>query len=129
MAKKPWIFPSDVKEYSNSIDVQNRTDQKLFYDITRAISYIIFKTNNKFEDDFEQIPPDVRMATILLAEAYAKQAIPQKDNGNIKSETFDDYSYTVETNSDLADLLDLGSLLEPYTINKHGKVTMNLRKL
>ena len=69
------------------------------------------------------------MAVILLAEAYAKQAIVQKE-GALSSETFDDYSYTVDAGADIADSLGLGAMLEEYVLPEdHGKVVMKLRKL
>ena len=64
-----------------------------------------------------------------MAEAYAKQAITQKE-GALSSETFDDYSYTVDTETDIADSLGLGMMLAEYVLPEDsGKVAMNLRKL
>ena len=69
------------------------------------------------------------MAVVLLAEAYAKQSIAQKD-GIMTSETFDDYSYTIDTEADLDAKLGIGPLLDDYVLEpSKGKVTMKLRKL
>ena len=125
--QRPWIEPLDVKNYTSNDKVKNRDDSKITYDIARAESYVIFKTNNRFED-CEPIPDDVKIALIMLAEAYAKQAIKQVD-GIMKSETFDDYSYSLDTDTDLADTLGLGAMLEPYIISKKGKIEMKLRRL
>lgn len=47
----------------------------------------------------------------------------------MKSETFDDYSYTAAEGS-LVDLLDLGPLLDEFVVTvPRGGVTMKLRKL
>ena len=108
-----------------------RTDTQLAYDIARAEKYVIFHTRNNFDSkEYESgLPSDVMMAVILLAEAYAKQAIVQKE-GALSSETFDDYSYTVDVGADIADSLGLGAMLEEYVLPEdHGKVVMKLRKL
>lgn len=129
--KRPWVAPQDVKDYSDSAKVKEREDKKLEFDIARAEKYVIFYTHNRFEsEEYESaIPDDVRMAVILLADAYAKQAISAKD-GQMKSETFDDYSYTVKDESeDVENGLNLGYLLDDYILEDKGKVTMKLRKL
>lgn len=129
--KRPWIEPQQIREYTSSKNVEVRTDSQLAYDIARAEKYVIFHTHNRFDsEEYENgLPSDVTMAVILLAEAYAKQAITQKE-GAVKSETFDDYSYTVDTESDIADSLGLGTMLAEYVLPEDcGKVVMNLRKL
>ena len=127
---RPWVTPAQVKDYTSSDKVKERGDSKLAFDIARAEKYVIFHTHNRFtapEYNFS-IPSDVAMAIILLAEAYAKQACLQKE-GTLKSETFDDYSYTID-DSKLAENLGLGTLLEEYVLPEDsGKVTMKLRKL
>lgn len=129
--KRPWIEPQQIREYTSSKDVEARTDSQLAYDIARAEKYVIFHTHNRFDsEEYESgLPSDVTMAAILLAEAYAKQAITQKE-GAMKSESFDDYSYTVDTETDIADSLGLGTMLAEYVLTEErGKVAMNLRKL
>lgn len=129
--KRPWIEPQQIREYTSSQNVKDRTDSQLAYDIARAEKYVIFHTHNRFDsEEYENgLPSDVTMAVILLAEAYAKQAITQKE-GAMKSETFDDYSYTVDTEADIADSLGLGTMLAEYVLPEdRGKVVMNLRKL
>ena len=129
--KRPWITPKQILEYTSSPKVNARTDTQLAYDIARAEKYVIFHTHNNFDSkEYESgLPSDVTMAVIILAEAYAKQAIMQKD-GALKSETFDDYSYTVETGADIADSLGLGAMLEEYVLpEERGETVMKLRKL
>ena len=126
--KRPWITPEDVKNYTSHQEIKKRPDKKLAFDIARAELKIIHITNNKFEE-YEELPEAVKIATILVAEAYAKNGI-EATKKNIKSETFDDYAYTVE--SSLIDLssLDLDELLADYIVTKGiGKVVMKLRKL
>lgn len=130
MTGRPWIEPNDVKSYSDLADVQNRADAKLEIDIRRAESYIIKYTNNDFSDAEkypDSVPDDIKVADILLAEYFAhnKSVI-----GNKKSESFDDYSYTVEDATIDVTTLGLDTLLDPYIIPKtSGKVNMRMRKL
>ena len=129
--ERPWGKPQQVKEYTSSPEVKNRSDTQLAYDIARAEKYVIFHTHNQFKaaEYSSKLPSDVIMAVILLAEAYAKQAIVQK-NGAMSSETFDEYSYTIDTNFDIADSLGLGAMLEEYVLPEDsGKTVMKIRKL
>lgn len=129
--ERPWVNPEQVRNYSGSDKVKARSDAQLAYDIARAEKYVIYHTHNKFKaaEYSSRLPPDVIMAVILLAEAYAKQAVAQRD-GVKKSETFDDYSYTIDTDSNIEDNLGLKAMLEEYVLPEDsGKVTMKLRKL
>ena len=72
MANRPWVSPEEVREYSEMEAVQQRSDTRLAVDIARAEQYVVTYTHNKFED-YEEIPPPVKTAVILLAEAYASQ--------------------------------------------------------
>lgn len=128
--ERPWITPEKVREYSSSDKVKARTDRQLEADIMRAESYVIYHTHNRFDDEIyaQEIPEDVAMAVILLAEGYALKSINQTAGG-MTSETFDDYSYTMDTDTDLIDSLQLGPMLEPYVRNDTGKVIVRLRKL
>ncbi len=127
---RPWVSPEEVRQYSDSEKVKSRSDSKLSFDIARAERYVICHTHNKFDSDeyLSGIPEDVKRAIILLAEAYAKQAILQK-NGNLESERFDEYSYTLKSDTDMAVDLGLGMLLDEYILSDDGKVELKLRKL
>ena len=129
--ERPWITPEAVRNYTQSDKVKARSDEQLSFDIARAERYVIFHTHNKFNTaEYESaLPSDVTMAVTLLAESYAKQVISQKD-GTMKSETFDDYSYTIDTDSDIAEQLGLGALLEDYVLDeKSGKIVFRMRRL
>lgn len=128
-----WIKPSDVIDYTSIKCVKKRLQAKLKFDILRAQEYVISFTHNQFPDDkYPTLPENVKMAVILLAEAYAKQA---EDKGKQKysSETFqDDYSYTLADTSDDDDFaaLNLSSLLSDYIIPvSSGKINMDIFKL
>lgn len=128
MAQRPWITPQEVKEYSEIPEVQQRTDTRLAVDIARAEQYVITYTHNSFSD-METIPDSVKMAVLLLAEAYAHTAATVTKN-KIKSETFDDYSYTAEASQISVEGLDLAALLDEYvkTEPRNG-VALRMRKL
>lgn len=127
---RPWITPEDVKNYTEQKDVKERADEKLKFDITRAEQRVIKITNNRFDsDEYTELPEPVRMATILIAEAYAKNTV-EGTRRQIKSETFDDYSYTAESATIDLDNLNLEELLADYIIEAGiGKVVMKLRSL
>lgn len=126
MAAKPWAQPADVREYSDRPEIQERTDAKLAVDISRAEAYVSAYTNNSFSE-YEETPAAVKTAVILLAEHYGVSAA--KGFGAMKSETFDDYSYTAADGT-LTETLGLGPLLDEYVLAApSGGVTMKLRKL
>ena len=128
---RPWVSPKEVRDYSDSKKVKAREDNKLAFDIARAEKYVIHHTHNHFDtaEYEESLPLDVRMAVILLAEAYAKQSILHKE-GNMNSETFDDYSYTMDADSDIAEHLGLETMLSDYILESgNGKAFLRMRKL
>lgn len=123
----PWVTPAEVKEYSEYKQVQERKDERIAVDIARAEQYIRTLTHNNFSD-YSVLPAEVRTATILLAEAYGYNA--SLKTSAIKSETFDDYSYTAEASAVALDELDIAALLDAYVIQQpHNGVTMRMRKL
>jgi hypothetical protein len=127
MADRPWVTPQEVKDYSEIPDVQQRSDTRLAVDIARAEQYVITYTHNTFAD-YEEVPQPVKTAVLLLAEAYGyNAAIAAKE---VKSETFDDYSYTTESSQISIDTLDLAALLDDYVITEpRHSVTLRMRRL
>lgn len=130
MAARPWVKPQEVKEYTEFQEVKDRDDKKLTVDIARAEHWVINYCNNRFDDEkYSTIPEPVKTAVILLAEAYAHNAV-EVTRARLKSETFDDYSYTAESAVLSVKDLDVASLLDDYTIAQpQNGVTMRLRKL
>lgn len=128
--QRPWVTPDEVKAYTSHKDVQDRPDEKLKFDIARAELKVISITNNRFDGDkYEEIPEPVKMAVILVAEAYAKNTV-ESTKKQIKSETFDDYSYTAEASTIGLDALDLEELLADYIVaGGIGKVVMRMWSL
>ena len=133
MATRPWVLPKEVKAYTDIEAVQQRKKDKLEMDIARAEQYVITYTHNRFEG-YDKIPGPVRTAVILLAEAYASYSnhLKKTGGGAVKSETFDDYSYTAGegTFEDFVKALDLAALLDDFVIKQaSGTVTMRMRRL
>lgn len=126
MAERPWVTPQEVKEYSEIPAVQKRSDTRLTVDIARAEQYVITYTHNYFKSG--EIPQTVKTAVIILAEAYGhNSAIAAKE---VKSETFDDYSYTTETSQIKIETLDLAALLDDFVkAEPRNGVTLRMRKL
>ena len=127
MIQRPWITPQEVREYSEISVVQQRNDTRLAIDIARAEQYIITYTHNRFEDR-EEIPPEIKTAVLLLSEAYAYNAVTASNE--IKSETFDDYSYTTEKSQINIDGLDIAALLDDYVVAEPTNgILFRMRKL
>lgn len=131
MAERPWAKPAEVREYTDYTQVQQRNDHKLAFDIARAEQYVISYTNNDFADA-DTIPEPVKTAVILLAEAYAYNAGADAKTGGkrVKSETFDDYSYTADDVYISIDGLGVNILLDPYVkVATRNGVTLRMRRL
>lgn len=127
MAERPWITPQAVREYSEIPAVQQRSDTRLAVDIARAEQYVITYTHNSFKD-MEDVPQAVKMAVLILAEAYGHNSVSSAKE--VKSETFDDYSYTSESRQISLDALDLSTLLDDYVVEEpRNGVTLRMRKL
>lgn len=133
MADRPWVTPAEVIAYTEYTQVQSRTEARLAVDISRAEMHVIAYTNNDFAD-YDTIPDGVKTAVILLAEAYAYNACADAKSGGrrMKSETFDDYSYSSDdAYIDIDDLFaDIKALLDPYVlVAARNGITMRMRKL
>ena len=127
MAVRPWATPEEVREYSDIKAVQERTDERIAVDISRAEQYVISYTNNDFSG-YERIPQNVKTAVILLAEAYGYNTVVSSKE--FKSETFDDYCYTAESKEIRAENLDVEPLLKEYIrVKPKNGVIMRLRRL
>lgn len=127
MAARPWVTPDEVREYSEIEAVQKRSDVRLAVDIARAEQYVITYTHNTF-GDYDAVPDAVKTAVLILAEAYAHNSVVAATN--VKSETFDDYSYTAESTQISVDGLDLAALLDEFVMAlPHGGITLRMRRL
>lgn len=126
MAARPWVTPQEVREYSETAKVRERSDTRLAVDIARAEQYVMTYTHNKF-DKCGAVPEAVKTAVLLLAESYGRNAVISAKG--IKSETLDDYSYTA-AEAVGADELDLAALLDEFVIvEPRNGITMRMRRL
>ena len=130
MAARPWITADELIAYSDFPDVQTRTSAKLAVDIKRSEAFIVSYCKQDFSD-FETIPDDVKTADILLSEYFAHNAQAIQKAGAKQSETFDDYSYSM--NSDITAILTalgVDILLNAYVKDDAaGSVFLRLRRL
>lgn len=135
MASRPWAAPSEVREYSDHAEVQSRADAKIAMDISRAEAKVISLTHNRFDqtdaggaEAYPEIPEQVKLAVILLAEAYGYNAARKAAaSARKKSETFDDYAYeTAETTDIDVSGLDLDELLQDYVVSARGNVSLRM---
>lgn len=133
MAARPWVLPQEVRGYSDHPEVQGRNDTKLAADIFRAEAKVISITHNRFDqkdndggDIYPEIPDQVKLAVILLAEAYAYNTA-RKAAVKKKRETFDDYAYEAAETTDIdTSGLDLDELLADYVISSRGTVSFRM---
>jgi len=130
MATRPWVTPAEVKEYTSYDKVSARADAKMVHDITRAERYLIDRFGNDFTDaiKYPTVPPDVKLAAILVTEVYSYNAMLKPEELGIKSETFDEYTYTRSGDAALSvEALDLASLMSQYEIQKpEGKTFLRM---
>jgi hypothetical protein len=127
MAERPWVTPQEVIDYTESEEVKARSEARLSVDITRAEQYVITYCHNEFSD-MDNVPQAVKTAVLILAEAYAHNAVVSTKE--LKSETFDDYGYTTEASSVSIEDLDLAALLDSYVIVcENNAVILRMRKL
>lgn len=127
MAERPWVTPQEVREYSEIPAVQQRSDARLTVDIARAEQYVITYTHNSFKD-MQEVPQAVKTAVMILAEAYGHNAVLAAKE--VKSETFDDYSYTSESSQISIEGLDLAALLDDFVLKEpRNGITLRMRRL
>lgn len=117
---RPWIIPEEVIQFSEHECVHNKSIIKLETMISLAESKIIKYCHHDFSDEkYTELPADVKNAVLILADALSYND-SLRTSGKLKSESYDDYSYSVdvsEINTDF-DSLDIASLLEQYVIDE-----------
>lgn len=126
MAVRPWVTPEELLAYTSDPSLKERSETQIQFDIARAEDYVEGYCNNRFDDNekYPEIPDKVRRAVILIAEMYAAkaQAAAEGKGTMYKSESLDDYSYTLEDSQAAIDNMIIGPLLDPFIIQKvrHG---------
>ncbi|GAB2558230.1 protein YqbG [Gracilibacillus alcaliphilus] len=106
------ITPEDLRNYTTFESVKKRPDAQLEMDILEAEIYI----NNKIEkplDEYDELPPELKLAWLKVAQFYALINGDESMAKGYKSERIGDYSYTLSDGSSLT-MPDISSLLEDF---------------
>ena len=94
------IEPSDIKNYSTSKAIAERTDNQLVIDILQAQTKLFHMTGRKEDDEiFFPLPENIKIFLIKYSEFYALLA--DYTEKGYKTEAHDDYSYTKFDNAKL----------------------------
>lgn len=126
-----FIVAADLIKYTDSEKVKKRNPEKLDMDIRRAEKTVLHLLNRKPDDSIflNGAPEDIKSAIILYAEYYALWEI-RKHSSGYKSESFDDYSYTLTDDFKLEEP-DVKELIREYIKKldppKHNKATFKMR--
>lgn len=123
--ERPWVTTEELLEFTERSEVKKKSPAKIAVMISLAESKIISFCKHDFsnDDDYPTVPQDIKNATLILADALCYND-SLRTSGVVKSESFDDYSYTVdvgEVSIDF-DVLGISALLEPYTIDDSGSL-------
>ena len=123
--QRPWITSKELLEFTERSEVQKKSPAKIAVMISLAESKIISFCKHDFsnDDDYPNVPQDIKNATLILADALCYND-SLRTSGVVKSESFDDYSYTVdveEVSTDF-DVLGISTLLEPYALDNSGSL-------
>lgn len=113
---RPWITADELERFTERTEVKDLNPLRKSVMINLAESKIIAYCHHDFSDEkYPEIPMAVKNATYILAEAFCYNDRRQT-TGVIKSETYDDYSYTIESSeiSTDFDVLGIATLLKPY---------------
>lgn len=113
----PWITANDLFAFTERDEVKNKSAVKVSAIISIAESKIKEYCKHDFTDEekYPTVPKEVVNATLILADALCYND-SLRTSGILKSETYDDYSYTVDVSeiSTDFDMLGISSLLKPY---------------
>ena len=107
----PILTPTEVRNRTSFLVVQNRTDQQLADDILEAEAYIEAFTNRTFE--VPPVPSKVRVACMKLAQYYALFNSSEAMLKGYESEQLDDYQYKIGKD---ATFPDVSHLLTSYVV-------------
>lgn len=114
-----WITVEELINFTEHDEVKNKSVVKTTVMISLAESKIIAYCKHDFSDEekYPELPDDVKNATLILADALCYND-SLNISGKLKSETYDDYSYTMDVSEVSTDFDSLGisTLLDPYVI-------------
>lgn len=129
---RPWITPEELSSFSEHESVKNKSAVRILVMINLAESKIIAYCKHDFSDvkKYPTLPQEVKNAALILADALCYNDSLQT-SGKLKSESYDDYSYTVDVNeiSIGFDNLGISSLLDPYVLDDSGNLFLRVSVL
>ena len=106
----PILTPTEVRNRTSFLVVQNRTDQQLADDILEAEAYIEEFTHTTIPST---VPEKMRVACIKLTQYYSLFNTSEAMLKGYESEQLDDYQYKIGKN---ATFPDVSHLLTPYIV-------------
>ncbi|SFM29074.1 Protein of unknown function [Gracilibacillus orientalis] len=112
------VTPEGLKGYTTFESVKKRPDSQLEKDIFEAKVYI----NNIVEkplDEHEELPDELEIAWLKVAQFYALINSDESMAKGYKSEKIGDYSYTLSDGSSLT-MPDISSLLAEFIPDDGG---------
>ena len=120
------ISTNDVIDYSVFDVVKNRGVALLTYDIIQAQADIFDFVGHKFDDQtkYANLPEEVKLAFIKVAEYYALINSDESAVKGIKSEKIGDYSYSL--GDERKQTFSLSTLLSGH-VQSTGKTGLRLR--
>ena len=129
---RPWITPEELVKFTEHEGVKNKLPERMLVMISLAESKIIAYCKHDFSDKekYSELPEAVKNATLILADAICYND-SLRTSGKLKSESYDDYSYSVdvtETSTDF-DILGITSLLDPFILDDSGDLFMRVSVL
>lgn len=129
---RPWITPNELVQFTEHEGVKNKSPTRMDVMISLAESKIIAYCKHDFSDEekYPELPEEVKNATLILADALCYND-SLRTSGKLKSESYDDYSYSVdvtETSTDF-DILGITSLLDPFVLDDSGNLFMRVSVL
>lgn len=123
MANRLWVTYDEVLKITKHPDLFEKNKLRVEMMISIAESKIISYCKNDFSNDikYPELPTAVKSATLILADALVYNDNLRTESV-IKSESYDDYSYTVDVNESTVALDELGlsSMLDPYVREDTG---------
>lgn len=120
---RPWVLPANLRSFTEHNEVNEKTDDKLAVMISIAERKVIDYCKHDFtSEEYElSLPQDVKNAVLIIADSLSYND-SLRITGSLKSESYDDYSYTVDVHeiSTDFDILGVSSLLDPYVMDDTG---------
>ncbi|MFR0871303.1 MAG: hypothetical protein ACLSG5_07925 [Oscillospiraceae bacterium] len=78
MAERPWVTPEELKEYTEFEEVKNRAIASSKLTLPGGeLGHRLLQQQIRRPGEIPEIPENVKTAVLLIAEAYAHNAVEQ----------------------------------------------------